>query len=183
MPVKLVSDNVTSFVAGQRELQKAITSWNSETLFCDGESVVNGRPLTPVCDSPDDLEPLTPNHLLLLRAGPTSVMDNFSKVDTYGKRWRHIQFLADCFWRHWVKEYLPTVQLRQKWKSIQRNVTIGDIVLIQDENLPRRTWPLGKVINVYPGRDGLVRSAQVKSKWSVLTRPVHKLCLLEGHCD
>jgi len=163
--------------------QQVLNDEQLETLFCEVESVVNGRPLTAVSESPDDLEPLTPKHLLLLHAGPTLVMDNFSKRDTYGRRWRHVQFLADCFLKRWVKEYLPTVQLRQKWREQQRSLTVGDIVLIQDENLPRRTWPLGKVISVYPGRDGLVRSAQVKTKWSVLTRPVHKLCLLEGHGD
>ena len=43
-----------------------------------------------------------------------------------------------------------------------KNLTVSDVVLIQYENLPRRIWPLGKVINVYPSRDALVRSAQLK---------------------
>lgn len=41
------------------------------TLMCEVEAIVNGRPITKVSDDPHDLEPLTPNHLLLLRAGPS----------------------------------------------------------------------------------------------------------------
>ena len=33
------------------------------------ESIVYGRPITKVSDDPRDLSALTPNHLLLLRAG------------------------------------------------------------------------------------------------------------------
>ena len=40
-----------------------------ETIFCEVEAIVNGRPLTPVSDDPKYLEALTPDHLLLLRPG------------------------------------------------------------------------------------------------------------------
>ena len=36
------------------------------TLMCEVESIVNGRPITKVSDDPRDLDALTPNHLLLL---------------------------------------------------------------------------------------------------------------------
>ena len=34
------------------------------TLMCEVESVVNGRPITKVSDDPKDLNALMPNHLL-----------------------------------------------------------------------------------------------------------------------
>jgi len=37
------------------------------TFTCEAESIVDSRPLTKVSDDVRDLEPLTPNHLLLLR--------------------------------------------------------------------------------------------------------------------
>ena len=38
------------------------------TLMVEVEGILIGRPLTPNSDSPIDAEPLTPNHLLLLRS-------------------------------------------------------------------------------------------------------------------
>ena len=90
-----------------------------------------------------------------------------------------MQYLADIFWKRWVKEYLPTLQVRQKWFRPRRNLAIGDLVLVMDQTMPRNCWPLGKVIEVNSGRDGLVRSVKVKSKGRILTRPVDKLCMLE----
>ena len=40
------------------------------TLMAEVQGILNSRPLTPVSKDPKDLEPLTPNHLLLLRANP-----------------------------------------------------------------------------------------------------------------
>ncbi|XP_041354483.1 uncharacterized protein LOC121372258 [Gigantopelta aegis] len=37
-----------------------------QTLFCEVESILNGRPITDISSNPSDLSPLTPNHLLLL---------------------------------------------------------------------------------------------------------------------
>ena len=151
-----------------------------ETIFCEVEGIVNSRPLTPVSDDPKDEGPLTPNHILLLRPVPTLCPGPFVKTDTYGRRWRHVQFLADCFWRRWLREYLPLLQHRQKWKDQVRNIAVDDVVLIQDENTPRKDWPLGRVIETKTSTDGLVRSATVKTRWTTLIRPIHKLVLLEG---
>ena len=49
--------------------------------MCEVEAMVNGRPITKVSDDPCDLEPLAPNHLLLLRAGPSVPSGTFSKQD------------------------------------------------------------------------------------------------------
>ena len=151
------------------------------TLMCEVEAIVNGRPITKVSDDPRDLEPLTPNHLLLLRAGPSVPPGTFSKQDCYSKRrWRQVQYLADVFWRRWVREYLPSLQERQKWHKQQRNFAVDDVVLVLDESKPRSSWPLARILEVYPNHhDGLVRSVKLKTSTSVLHRPVDKLVLLE----
>ena len=47
--------------------------------------------------------------------------------------------------------------------------------------MPRSLWPLARVLEVYSNRqDGLVRSAKVKTRTSVLVRPVDKIVLLEA---
>ena len=81
------------------------------TFMCEAESIINNRPLTKVSDDARDLEPLTPNHLLLLRYSQSFPPGIFAKEDIYSRRrWRQVQYLSDVFWRRWVKEYLPTLQ-------------------------------------------------------------------------
>ena len=86
--------------------------------LCEVEAIVNGRPITKLSDDPRDLEPLTPNHLLLLRSGPATPPGNFNKGDNNSqRRWRQVQYLADVFWHRWIREYLLTLQERQKWNN------------------------------------------------------------------
>ena len=127
---------------------------------------------------------------MLLRGDATLQAGEYDKADTYShKRWRQVQYLADI-WRRWTREYLPTIQLRQKWLNSERNVELGDIVILMNDKQPRNSWPLGRVVETYPGPDGLVRTVKVITKSAAdtdmteLIRPVHKLCLLESvDCD
>ena len=65
----------------------------------------------------------------------------------------------------------------------ERNLQIRDVVLIMGENVPRKNWPMGRVIQASPGKDGLVTTAQVRRRWSVFSRPAAKLCLFEALGD
>ena len=79
---------------------------------------------------------------------------------------------------------LPSLQQRQKWKKPQRNLAVNDIALLLDKNTPRSSWPLGRVIEVYSNRrDGLVRSAKVKTRSPRLVQPVDKIVLLESSSE
>ena len=152
------------------------------TLMCEVEWIINGRPITKLSDDPRDLSPLTPNHLLLLRSGPVVPPGSFAKNDTYGqRRWRQVQYLADIFWRRWIREYLPMLQERQVWNKTRENIAVDDVVLVVDEKTPRGSWPLGRVLEVHTNRkDGFVRSLKVKTGTTVLIRPISKIVLLEG---
>ena len=149
------------------------------TLLVMAEGLVNNRPLTAVSDDPRDLEPLTPNHLLIHRpaAAPPGL---FNETDLHSRRkWRQVQYLADVFWKRWTREYLPLLRQRTKWQDPQRNVSEGDLVLVLERQLPRNKWPMGRVTAVLQGTDGLVRSARVRTKDSELLRPITKLSVLE----
>ncbi|XP_068757491.1 uncharacterized protein [Montipora capricornis] len=152
------------------------------TLFAEVESIINGRPITKVSDDPKDSDALTPNHLLLLRSGTSLPPGLFVKGDNYSRRrWRQVQYLADVFWRRWLREYLPALQERQKWGAAKRNFAVNDIVLVFDDTVPHSSWPLGRVLEVHSNKkDGLVRSVNVKTKTSTLVRPIDKLVLLES---
>ena len=53
----------------------------------------------------------------------------------------------------------------------------GDLV-IETEPTPRRTLKMGLVLETYPGEDGLVRKAKIKTATSVYDRAIHKLRLI-----
>lgn len=78
--------------------------------------------------------------------------------------------MANLFWTRWKREYLQTVQARTKWNKPRRNLEVGDIVLIKDDNTTRNNWPLARVIQVTTDKKGLVRSVTVKTSSSTLER-------------
>jgi hypothetical protein len=86
--------------------------------------------------------------------------------------------MANIFWTRWKREYLQTLQARTKWNQPKRNIEIGDIVLIKDENTARNDWPMARVVNVRQDSKGFVRSATLKLSFSTQERPIDKLVLL-----
>ena len=120
---------------------------------------MNSRPLCPNSDSPSSFEN--------------------QEIDSR-KKWRQAQVLANHYWSRWIKEYVPMLQERQKWNFQRRNLKPNDLVLVVDENHPRGHWLLARVTKVHHGQDGLVRSAEVKTRTGTLVRPIRKLCLLEA---
>ena len=134
------------------------------TFLCEVEAVINSRPLTvDNLNDPDSLNPLTPNHLLTMKSKvilpPPGMLQS---PDLYSrKRWRRIQHLANEFWSRWRKEFLPTLQQRQKWNYPRRDLAINDVVIVKDDNLPRNCWQLARVSRTDVAKDGHVRTVQV----------------------
>ncbi|XP_022795598.1 uncharacterized protein LOC111334170 [Stylophora pistillata] len=127
------------------------------TLMCEVESIMNSRPITTVSSDPNDNEPLTPNHLLLLKLEVSLPPGLFKREDSLSRRrWKQVQYLADIFWKRWSREYLPLLQLKQKWVHPKRNLAVGDIVLVASES-HRNSWPLGGVLETFPDKRGFVR--------------------------
>ena len=65
-----------------------------------------------------------------------------------------------------------------KWTKTRKDLKPGDVVLVINLNLPRGHWPLGRIIEVFPGKDGHVRIPKVLLGKNVLVRPISKLCSL-----
>lgn len=144
------------------------------------ERILNGRALTANSDDPNDLQPLTPAHFLKQRRTVCLPPGVFEEADAYNrKKWRQVQLLADLFWKRWLREYLPTLQTRSKWHKALTNLKPNALVLLVND-IPRGRWNLGRILETYPGPDGLVRVAMVKTKDAVYMRPIQKLCLLEN---
>ena len=82
-------------------------------------------------------------------------------------------------WNRWRKEYLPTLTQSKKGLVHKRNFKIGDLVIINESNVPRSYWPLGRIIENFPGQDRVGCIVKVKTPNNVFIRPANKLYLLE----
>ena len=133
------------------------------TLFAEVEAIVNARPM--VIETINDVNsevPISPSHIIAMKSKvvmpPLGV---FGKPDLYcRRRWRRIQHISNEFWSRQGKEFLVTLQERQKWREPQRNFSVGDIVILQDES-HRKKWRLAKITDVYKDKNGYVRSVQL----------------------
>ena len=186
-------------VALTKHANSRLDSSSLRTFFYEVMAIVNSRPLTvDNLNDPCGPEAMTPNHLLTMKSKILMPFPGkFESEDIYArKRWRRVQYLADQFWTRWKKEYLSNLQIRQKWNKTHRNVQIGDIVLLKDEDLVRCQWKLAKVVQTMPSQDNLVRKVRLlmaddtltnKGKRvkaaSYLDRPIHKLAILVAHRD
>ncbi|KAM8702307.1 hypothetical protein ACLKA7_004971 [Drosophila subpalustris] len=147
------------------------------TVFCEAEHLVNSRPYLLESDDPDDGIGLCPNDIIMQQS--VSIHVPCHNSESLEKRtWRATQVLIECFWKRFLKEYLPTLVNRPKWTKDCQNLRDGEIVVIRSP-MPRGDWPLGIVLKTFPGEDNVVRVAEVKTANNVFRRPVSSLCRLQ----
>ena len=157
-------------------------------------AIINGRPITlQNMNDPEAPTPLTPNHLLTFKSNVVvPPPGHFDREDIYSrKRWRCVQGITNEFWQRWKKEFVLTLQSRQKWHKTNRNVQVGDVMLLKDDDLPRNCWKLGRVCELIPAKDERIRRVKLMigdsclnhdgtrtKELSILERPIHKLILI-----
>ncbi|XP_062557404.1 uncharacterized protein LOC134222276 [Armigeres subalbatus] len=150
-----------------------------QTLFYQVAAIMNSRPLTAIYAAAEIPTPLTPGHFLIgrpMQAIPMPTQpENTVNLTT---RWKRVQHQLEQFWRRWRDEYLHQLRDYAKWTKQQTNVKIGQIVLIGDDHVPIARWPMGTVTQVYPGEDGIVRVAVVRTAAGVYKRNVRTLAPL-----
>ncbi len=60
----------------------------------------------------------------------------------------------------------------------ERQLEVGDLVWLVDDNVKRGQYRMARVLETYAGNDGIVRSASIKTQDRVYKRPVVKLAPL-----
>ena len=167
-------------ILGNRRLTLPVLT----TTMCLVEQTLNARPLTPVSDDPEDLEALTPNHFLLgqpVVAEPL-MPDSVRYVDCR-KMYKVAQAYNEMIWNRWAKEYLPKWNVRTKWANgDERVLKVGDLVWLIDESVKRHHNKMARVIEVFPGSDGVIRSASIKTSDGCYHRPAVKLAPVFYEC-
>ena len=159
------------------------------TVLSNVETIVNNRPITYTYDELTQT-PLTPNHLLYGRRLSLECKESIHDTpvtsnENVNKRVNYLQTLLDHFWMRWRDEYLRELREQQKAKSkkVDKNVSVNDIVLIQEHKLPRSEWRVGRVCKLIVGNDQAIPGACVdvmnNGKKGQLRRPINKLYPLE----
>ena len=160
-----------------------------QTVVTEIESILNDRPLTYTSSDPEDLEPLTPAHLLYGRRINTLPYPQTSEIDmsdvttirkeNITKRAERQSLLLQQFWNRWKTEYVTSLrEFHTKTGDNSTKIRIGDMVQIHDEK-HRILWKTGIVEDLIKGKDGLVRSAIIRTKTGTTSRPIVKLYPLE----
>lgn len=150
------------------------------SLLVECENIVNSRPLTHLPVTPDEPEPLTPNHFLLFCSNSTQTPAPFNhKLLSMRKQWRILQNLKNCLWKRWMLEYLPELTRRTKWCRPTQPISTGALVLICETDQARSKWKRGRIHKLFIGKDRVARSAEVNTANGSLRRPVSKLAVLD----
>lgn len=174
--VKSVKSHIKRIV-GNRKL----TFEGFSTVLSQIEAVLNSRPLSPLSSDPTDFNPLTPAHFLIGRSLTSVPEGNYinikeARLNTYQK----YQQIYQQFWSQWSKAYIGELQGRTKWvKTAHEAIQPGLMVLLKEDHMPPLQWSLGRIVDVHPGADGVVRVVTVKlPSGKTLKRPTTKVCVL-----
>lgn len=149
------------------------------TLIIQIEAVLNSRPICTLSSQPDEVIALTPGHFLtgssLVTVPDEDFTDcNINRLD----KWCLVQRMFQDFWSAWQTDYFSSLQNRYKWKQEQSNLNVGDVVLIKEDKVKPLHWRLGRVMTIFPDKDGRVRSVELIVNNHRTKRTVHKLCKL-----
>ncbi|CAI6355096.1 unnamed protein product [Macrosiphum euphorbiae] len=159
--------------------QQVLTYEEFHTLITRIEGILNSRPITPTSSDPHDLSALTPGHFLIgqpIHALPEPDTTNIRILRL--NRWQLIKQCHQSYWKRWSREYLSTLQSRHKWFKQSPNLRIDDLVIVEAPSRPPTEWRLGRIIDVHPGSDEVVRVVSVRTQDGVFKRPVVKLVRL-----
>ena len=163
--------------------QSSLTKVELETTLVEVEACINSRPLTFVSDDSNFVEPLTPSHFLLgrLPSACTTVMplDKSLNREALVLREQVRVKMLNKFWEVWRQEYLRGLPVVVHKFFKRGDLEVGSIVMIMEDGVPRLRWELGQVTKLFKGRDGLVRSARIKTQKGERVRPIQRLCKLE----
>lgn len=128
---------------------------------------------------PSDLKAISPAHLIVgreLTAIPEPSLENL-KLSTLSK-YQEMQKMRDAFWIRWSSDYLQELQRRPRHNRQHKELKIGDMVILREDNVPPLQWRLGRVVQTHTGSDGVTRVVSVRTSGGIFKRTTAKLSLL-----
>ncbi|GFS80164.1 bel12-ag transposon polyprotein [Nephila pilipes] len=108
-------------------------------------------------------------------------LNNVSDLDQIEKTnivLRYIQKVRENLKQRFKREYLSF--LRSSVTKREDKINVGDIVLIgTDDKKKRLHWLLGRVLELFPGKDGIIRLVKLRTEKGNVLRPIQRLYPLE----
>ena len=167
-----------------------LTFGEMQTVLYEVANLLNERPIgrKPGAD-PTAGTYLCPNDLLLGRTQVTPPQGPWAERSRLAERFLFLQRLVTTFWEKWYRYFFSSILIRQKWHREKRNMRVGDIVIVQENNPVRGKWRLAEIIGTEPNDDGNVRDVILRYKAQsdghaytgqpdIIIRSVHRLVLL-----
>ncbi|GBM94970.1 hypothetical protein AVEN_9019-1 [Araneus ventricosus] len=124
-------------------------------ILCDCEALVNSRPLTYVSES-EQLVLISPSSFLQdIKEWSTPDLDAIDHK-SLNRKIKYRQNLQKDLQNRFRNEYLGLLIQITKCRDT-RKLAVGDIVLVGADNCKRINWPLGRVTDIIPGKDDLLK--------------------------
>jgi hypothetical protein len=171
--------------------RKRLTYVELQTVVSEVAAVVNSRPLLYAEEEVGDF-PLTPSHLILrhpsifaLAPGEEELQTNSNTTQAQVMAsWKRIQCLLNSFWKIWRKSYLTGLQEQvrscKQRGALEVSPTVGSVVQIADDHMPRSQWRIGRIVELIVSDDGLCRSVKLLIPGGrYINRPIKLLFPLE----
>ena len=153
-----------------------------ETIAMECEALVNSRPLCVVNEAEGDQMTITPAMLCLGRALTPLPFDRtkLSENLQFANMYHHRNLLVTRFWNRWRKDYLLGLQVNKYTKAGKFQLEVDQVVLVREDNLKSGEWRLGRILELFKGKDDRIRRVRLKVGKSVIDRHVNRLSLIEG---
>lgn len=162
-----------------------------EVLLEESSAVCNARPLYGLLDRSIGEPAISPQQLVsgsnlvplgLLRtklaARPARSDPDFAQWES-AKLWKMRRHMLKNFRDRYIKEYILNVRSQKEAMQNRRNFRADDVVLVADNESPRTTWPIARVLEAVVGREGITRSIKVQlPDRKILTRAAQHAILL-----
>ena len=169
-----------------------------ETVLVEIEHTLNSRPLTYMSEE-NYAESITPHHLLYGR----DINRKNSDIDYFielleacdaPKQLSNLQQIVSHINKRFYNEYIIALRERHQYDRQShhphlQNVSIGDIVVVKDVNLPRLRWRKGRITKLIKGNDGLVRGVSLDTvvsttnKMQCINRPLQHITQRAHHVE